>query len=97
MSDKLDFDPDDNSDDKPAAFLVTFLIVLPICSVCVLVPLYFGSLLAWAFGWSVDLSPVATAGLIIVTVIIVFVIARWRRRRSRTSEKSEPLEERKTV
>ncbi len=79
--------------EKLLAGLVTAVAVGPICALCILGPAFFGSLLAGALGWFGWLDPMLATGVMIISAIVVFGLARkWnaRARHSRSSVSSEP-------
>lgn len=70
--------------DKPIAFLVTVLIVGPLCSLCILGPAAVGGALAGWFGWNGDLSAVQIA-LLMLAVAGLIIVATKRRGVRRTA------------
>jgi len=68
--------------DKPVAFLVTALIVGPMCAVCILGPAVVAGTLAGWFGWMGDFS--ASEIVAIFVAVAALVLGLTRRHRART-------------
>ena len=62
--------------DKLVAGLVTAAVVGPICSLCILGPMF---IFSWATGWFAGLSPVVAGGLAIMAAIGAYGFAKRRK------------------
>ncbi len=68
-------------DDKPIALLVTAAVVAPICALCILGPVVFGSAVAGVFAWLGGFDPVVALGLTVIGAILAYGYFRGRRDR----------------
>lgn len=67
--------------DKPAAYLVTTAVVAPICSLCILGPLFIFPWLGRLFG---SIDPLIATGATIFAMLVAYRF--FKRRRERVSE-----------
>ena len=67
--------------DKPVAGLVAFLVVAPLCGLCLFGPALFTWAAVWMSGRASGLGAVAATGLAMIAAIVVFGFVRRRRLR----------------
>ncbi len=67
--------------DKPIAMLVTAAVVAPICALCILGPVVFGSAVAGVFSWFAGFDPVAVLALAVIGAILAYGFFSRRRDR----------------
>ncbi len=72
--------------DKALAGILGFILVAPICVMCVLGPAVLGSALAWASAWFGGMSAVSSMGLAILAGLIVFGFLQRKRAKSATAK-----------
>ncbi len=64
--------------EKPIAAIVAGIGVVSLCAACALGPAALGAAAGWAFGWVIELSPMATTGVAIFTALFAYaLLRRW--------------------
>ena len=70
--------------DKLIAGLVAAVMVAPICALCILGPVFMGSVVAGVWGWLGGLGLAATIGLAVTAGVLVYGLIRWRNAKAAT-------------
>ncbi len=65
--------------EKIIAILVAAAVIAPLCAVCILGPVFFGSAVAWLLGWIGGFDLLVTSGLAVTAAGVAYGLVRWKR------------------
>ena len=65
--------------EKIIATLSAAAVIAPLCAVCILGPVFFGSAVAWVSGWFGGFDIIVTSGLAVAAAGVAYGLVRWKR------------------